>query len=189
MPEPFLLDILRPKEAIDLLLKICQRLGSHSNELAKLCGHLPLALRAAASLLAVKSGLDPESYLKDLRSERTRLKKIGKEGVDLDVDACFNLSFARLPNETARVFCLLSVFPSDFDAAAEETICEDQGHEHLSELVLWSLVNFNPSDGRYSLHDLARIFAASYQESATIDAAVQRHAEYYKNVLSSADQS
>ena len=136
MPEPFLLDTLKPPVARELLLKICPRFGGQADELAKLCGYLPLALRASASLLAVKIDLNPESYLEELRSERTRLEKIGKEGVDLDVEASFNLSYSRLPAEMASVFCKLSIFPSDFDAAAEEAICQDLGHTQLSDMEL-----------------------------------------------------
>ena len=191
MPEPFLLDPLKPSEARDLLLKICPRVGDRANELAKLCGYLPLALRASASLLAVKSDLNPESYLEELRSERTRLEKIGKEGVDLDVEASFNLSYSRLPAEMASVFCELSIFPSDFDAAAEEAICQDQGHTQLSCLVTWSLVEFEEETGRYHMHDLVRLFSARLldkeDKSAAKNAAL-RHAEYYKEVLSSATE-
>lgn len=189
MPEPFFLDILKPSEAKELLLKICPRLGSQAEELAKLCDYLPLALRASASLLAVKSDLNPESYVEELRSERTRLEKIGKEGVDLDVEASFNLSYIRLSAEMASVFCKLSIFPSDFSSMAEEAVCQDQGHNQLSNLVTWSLVEFEEGTSRYYLHDLARIFAASRLEVATKAEIQKRHAEHYGNMLSSATQT
>ena len=76
------------------------------------------------------------------------------------MEASFNLSYSRLPEEMASVFCKLSIFPSDFDAAAEEAICQDQGHTQLSSLVIWSLVEFEEETGRYHLHDLVRLFAA-----------------------------
>ena len=183
MPQPFSLDTMKPKEARDLLLKISPRIGDRAEELARLCGHLPLALRAAASFLAVKIDLKPSAYLEELRYERTRLEKIGREGVDLDLEACFDLSYSRLPAETARVFCMLSVFPSDFDAAADEVICHDEGHQHLSELLRWSLVEFPrpEGEGRYHLHDLVRLFAVSLQDR---DKELNlRHATYYQELL------
>ena len=98
-----------------------------------------------------------------MRSER--LQGIGKEGVEEDVDLKLSLSYGRLEAETARVFRGLSVFPSDFDAQAEEAVCQDEDHRHLSELVRWSLVEYQrPSgegEGRYHLHDLVRLFAAA----------------------------
>jgi tetratricopeptide (TPR) repeat protein len=188
MPQPFSLDTMKPEEARDLLLKISPHIGDRAEELARLCGHLPLALRAAASFLAVKFDLKPSVYLEALRSERTRLEKIGREGVDLDLEACFDLSYSRLPAETARVFCMLSVFPSDFDAAAEEVICQDEGHQHLSELLRWSLVEFpkQEGEGRYHLHDLVRLFALSLQDG---DKDLNlRHATYYQELLWKADR-
>lgn len=192
MPEPFVLGTLEPSEARDLLLKICPRVGTLAGELAKLCGHLPLALQAAASLLAVKNDLMPSSFIEELRSERTRLEKIGKEGVELDVDSSFGLSYGRLKPEEARVFRELSVFPSDFDAQAEEAVCQDEGHRHLSELVRWSLVEYQLSEaegaGRYHLHDLVRIFAASRLQDREEQEAQQRHAEHYRDVLSTSNK-
>ena len=57
-----------------------------------LCGYLPLAIRAAGSQLAVTPGLEPEDYAEQLGNERTRLKWITGEGVDVSVEAAFNLS-------------------------------------------------------------------------------------------------
>jgi len=190
MPRPFSLDTMKPEEARDLLLKISPHIGDKAEELARLCGHLPLALRAAASFLAVKIDLKLSLYLEELRSERTRLEKIGREGVDLDLEACFDLSYSRLPAETARVFRMLSAFPSDFDAAAEEAICQDEGHQHLSELLRWSLVEFPrpEGEGRYHLHDLVRLLALGLMEKEEDEAARNdaklRHCEHFRNVLS-----
>ena len=154
------LNVMPPSDACALLLKIASRIGDHAEELARLCGHLPLALRAASSLLANEHDLSIAEYLKELRNERTRLERIGGEGVDLDVEASFNLSYRRLKPDEARVFRLLSIFPADFDANAEEFLCKDKGHKRLSKLVRWSLVDFYERNSRYRLHDLARIFAA-----------------------------
>ena len=191
MPEPFFLKPMKPQEACDLLLKICPRINSHGGELAILCGYLPLALRAAASLLAIESDLKPEIYLKELRSERNRLEKIGKEGVELDVEASFNLSYQRLPDVMAQALRLLSVFPEDFDAQAEEFICEDESHRKLSRLVTLSFVDYRDSADRYRLHDLTRIFVAKrLEENDENDRlrAQQRHAQHYLAVLSDADK-
>ena len=104
------------------------------------------------------------------------------------MEASFNLSYSRLPAEMASVFCELSIFPSDFDAAAEEAICQDQGHTQLSDLVTWSLVEFEEETSRYRLHDLVRIFAASLLDVVSQFSMKCRHAEYYINVLSKADE-
>ena len=38
-------------------------------------------------------------------------------------------------------------------------ICEDADHTHLSQLVRLSLAQYDETTGRYSLHDLTRLFA------------------------------
>ena len=137
-------------------------------DLARLCGCLPVALRAVGSFLANTPDSSPEQYARELQDEKKRLQRIGKEGVEEDLDLKLSLSYRRLEPETARVFRELSVFAFDFDAKAEEAICMDEGHSHLSEMVRWSLAEYRrPSlegEGRYHLHDLVRVFAAALLE-------------------------
>ena len=55
--------------------------------------------------------------------------------------------------------------------------------EALNDLVRWSLVDFIPfrilRDGRYRLHDLARLFAESCLEPDELVDAQQKHAKHY----------
>lgn len=70
------------QDAVELLLKIAPRIGNHSpglpglpslvDEMAKLCGYLPLALRLAASALAERRDLQPEKYLRRLTEAKGR---------------------------------------------------------------------------------------------------------------------
>ncbi len=155
------------------------------DEIAKLCGYLPLALTAAASLLAETEDLDPADFARQLRDERARLELTGftASGLETSIEASLNLSYARLPPEAARVFCALAVFPADFEALAEEAICDDAGHKHLSDLVKRSLTQYDKEKKRYSLHDLARIFANSRLSTADRASLQQRHATYYETIL------
>ncbi|MCX6679744.1 MAG: caspase family protein [Methanothrix sp.] len=195
--------VLKPEEALELLLKVwCSTSCSAESpkadpswsEIARLCVFLPLALRAAASLLANTPDLSPANYAEELKDERTRLERIGMEGVELSVDASFNLSLQRLDTKTQQTFLIASIFPADFDGKAEEQICQDEGHKRLTELVRWSLVEYQrPSqegEGRYHLHDLVRLFAAGRLEEeggeAARNDAQKRHAEYFRDVLYSA---
>ena len=189
MKEMMNLDVLKPWEARDLLLTICERIGDQADELARLCGYLPLALRAAGSFMANTDDLKPAEYIDELRSERTRLERLGSEGVDLDVASSFNLSYSRLPIGSKRIFYMISIFPADFDAYAEEAICQDEGHKVLSELVKWSLIDYRSMDGsrRYRMHDLVKAFASGWLDKE--DGEVKRFevslrfAEYYRDLL------
>jgi len=174
------------KEARQLLLEIAVRAEPAAEQICKLCGYLPLALRAAGSLLKITVDLDPVDYIAQLQDERNRLERIGTEGVEIDVATSFNLSYARLATEAARVFRLLSVFPATFDALAEEVVCADAGHVQLSDLVRRSLVLYDESTKRYRLHELARLFADAKLSTEERAVGQKRFATHYKHVLAAA---
>lgn len=197
---PIDMDVLEPEEAMKLLLKIRRpnqppvippQEEDGWEKIAELCGYLPLALRAAGSSLANRPDISLDQYIKQLGDERTRLDSIGEEGVDRGVEASFNISYGSLPAETAQVFRMLSIFPADFDAKAEEVVCLDKGHKHLSELVRWNLVEYHKENDRYRLHDLSRLFAFSHLEKEVDKASIEEiklhHAEHYETVLTTAE--
>lgn len=155
------LDYFPASDAQTFLTKICTRIKSQAKEIASLCGNLPIALRAMGSLFATTPDLDPGEYIVEMRDMQRRLEHIGTVGVELGVEASINLSYRQLKSSTAAVFRMLAVFPGSFSAEAEEVICQDVQHKHLSQLVQRSLVEWNSIHARYQLHDLVRIFAAN----------------------------
>ncbi|HEX5604057.1 MAG TPA: tetratricopeptide repeat protein [Pyrinomonadaceae bacterium] len=183
---PLTLHPLTEKDARQLLLEIAARAEPAAEQICKLCGYLPLALRAAGSLLLTTPDLDPAGYAVQLQDERSRLERIGTEGVEIDVAASFNLSYARLASEAARIFRLLSVFPATFAAAAEEVVCSDAEHVQLSDLVRRSLVLYDESTKRYRLHDLARLFVDAKLSADERAVGQKRFATHYKDVLAAA---
>ena len=88
------LDTLHPKDACDLLLAIAPRIGERADELAKLCGYLPLALRNAAGVLAEKKEMKVSEYEKRLKDKVARLKL---------VKGSFSLSYDLLPNLRKKI--------------------------------------------------------------------------------------
>ena len=183
------LEQLRPVEARELLTSIAPRVAPEvADEICRLSGYLPLAVRAAASLLDITPDLDPDSYAAQLGDERTRLERIGFDPtIGIDVAASIGLSYKRLAPDAALVFRRLAVFPATFDAAAEEVICEDENHKHLSELLRRNLVLYNLETHRYRLHDLVRLFADLCLSEAERSAGQMRHATHYLSVLKTAD--
>jgi tetratricopeptide (TPR) repeat protein/nucleoside phosphorylase len=183
------LDQLRPQEAKELFGSIVPGVTPDIvDEISALCGYLPLALRAAATLLAVRVDLDPNSFLETLRHERTRLEQLSShEATVVSVNASFNLSYQNLDSELARVLRQLTVFVESFDAQAEEFVCNDASHQMLSELVKRSLLGFDEVTRRYHFHDLFRLFAKQQigvTESRDFE---QRHAAYYLGLLHKAN--
>jgi tetratricopeptide (TPR) repeat protein len=181
------LETLLPEDARKLVLAIAPRIDGEADAIAKLCGYLPLALRAAGGMLAAREDLAPQRYVEQLRDERQRLERLGEEGVEISVEASFNLSYASLEAGAARVFRQLAVFPSSFIAAAEEFVCEDEEHARLSGLLRRSLVEYDSAAERYWLHDLTRLFAAARQGDQERGEAERRHAALHLEVASVAD--
>jgi tetratricopeptide (TPR) repeat protein len=200
--QPIRLDEMKQEKAIELLKRIVQTSRNINGvsddcwkEIARLCGNLPLALRLAGTFLANTRDLSPEDYARSLQDEWSRLERIDKGSKrcgEMGVQASLHLSYSRLPLEASRVFRMLSVFPMDYDSQAEEVICQDNGHEQLSELLRWNLVEYQEESKRYRLHDLVRIFAShklvEIDGEAARDEVRQRHAEHFRRVLYSATE-
>ena len=179
------LDILPPKDARELLLEIAPRIGERADELASLCGYLPLALRNAASALAEKKDLKVSEYEQRLKDKFARLEL---------VRSSFSVSYDLLSPMRKKHWRRLSGFPEDFDRDAATAVLKmspEASAEALRDLVRWSLVDYIPTagsdDGRYKLHDLARIFTESCLAQGELADIQQRHAKYYSKVLSQAN--
>jgi tetratricopeptide (TPR) repeat protein len=202
------LEMLSQLEAEKLLLKICPAIGPATTSMTQLCGRLPLALRLCASACA-NSTRSIEYHLAALENERERLTHLR----DLDVrnpddpatsvEASLLLSYATLTSQAQGVLCQLSVFPSTFDmkaaiAVVQASGAEEQGTnakhqsksvEELLELLYHqSLVEWDGDreTGRYSLHDLVRMFGVERIKGGEY-AARLRHAHYYAMIADQAD--
>jgi len=172
---------LLPADACKLLLTIAPRIGELAEEIAKLCGYLPLALRLAGNAIANRPNLKPADYVRKLTSARERLRLI---------EASLSLSYEILSDELQHRWRALAVFPESFDevAAAEVWEIEDEkAQEALGEMLAFSLVEWNEAAGRYRLHDLARVFADSRLSDPERDNGRRLHARHYQTVLSAAN--
>ena len=179
---PMDLDVLPPADACALLLHIAPSIGDQANAIARLCGYLPLALQVAASHLAESRDVDAATYVTQLHDERTRLEHLGTGGPHVSVEASLGLSYERLDQETARVFRQLAVFPGSFSGQAEEQVCQDADHAHLSDLLRRSMVEWDRTRARYHLHDLVHSFAhARLTEDEWVEGC-RRHAHYFLGI-------
>jgi tetratricopeptide (TPR) repeat protein len=168
---------LEDREAQQLLLRICPRIGDAAAELAALCGRRPLALRVAGSVLAGQADLSPSAYARGLAD--------GRETLDV-VDASFEVSCQTLPDELRRLWQLLAMFPRAFSAKPvafvwqlERTVAEAA----LRKLAVRNLIEYDPSSSRYWLHDLTRSFLGRRLDAAERSALERRHAVYYLALL------
>ncbi|MEV8436863.1 helix-turn-helix domain-containing protein [Actinosynnema sp. NPDC051121] len=160
------LDVLDPGESFELLGAIAgrARVGAEpvaTARVAKLCGHLPLALRIAGNRLASRPKWTIGHLAGQLVDERRRLSAL--TAGDLQVRTAFEMSYRQLGAKAAVLFRRLSLVPgADFgpDLAAVLTDTDRFAAEDtLEELVDMSLLDTAEVPGRYVFHDLIRVFA------------------------------
>ncbi|WP_433022190.1 BTAD domain-containing putative transcriptional regulator [Kribbella sp. CA-294648] len=165
------LTMLDPAEATTLLSGMLgtERVTAEPDavdDLAEICGRLPLALRIAAGLLKGHPDKSIAEYSEELRTgDRLEGLAIGDEP-GTAVAAAFALSYDSLKPPVRRLFALLGVIPGgDFTAPAAAALLDCSTRE--ANGLLDSLVSVNlvqRERGRYRMHDLIRLYAAGRAE-------------------------
>ncbi|MER6917362.1 BTAD domain-containing putative transcriptional regulator [Streptomyces sp. NPDC000594] len=159
------LTAMSPGESLSLFARIAgeRRTGAEHAEAAaitELCGHLPLAVRIAASRLCARPRWPLEWLRRRLADERGRLAQLRM--AELSVESVFALSHDRLSPERGRAFRLLSLLEGDTFSGAAATavlaLSPEAAEEVCEQLVDGSLLS-SPAPGRYRYHDLMRDFA------------------------------
>lgn len=129
------------------------------DEIARLCGRLPLALSMAAARLreadeAGAAGAGP--LLAALRTESSRLAELGLE-------SAFDASYGALAPADARLFRLLGLHPGVLvDAASAAALAgrpESETRPALRRLRRAHLLEAGDAHGRVRFHDLTRLYA------------------------------
>lgn len=162
------LDDLSPESAVELINRMTNRdrlaaEPSHTLELVRLCGGLPLALRIVAARLNARPHWTIQHLVTRLRDESRRLDGLIYQGQD--VRATILVSYRNLTAVSRKLLrflamCGVTDFPSWIAPALLD--CDpDAGAEVLDELVDVQLVDASRwADGtRYRMHDLVRVFA------------------------------
>jgi DNA-binding SARP family transcriptional activator len=162
------------------------------DDLAELCGRLPLALRIAAANLQANPHQRIADYVEALRL-RGRLVQLQVPGdAPAAVRAAFDLSYTRLDATTARLFRLLGTVPGpDFAAPTAAALMGcglPEAEQVLDDLVAANLV-FPSAAGRYQFHDLLREYAATRAgEDATSRTAETRLWDFYLHTARAATE-
>jgi hypothetical protein len=190
------LDVLPETDAMALLTRVAgARVAADPRtaaEVARLCGHLPLALRLAAARLVSRPQWSIADLARRLREAPAPLAELAVSG--RNVAAAFTLSYRQLDERARLVFRWLGLHPSgDFGehvAAALADLPLAQIRSTLEDLVDAHLLE-SPAPGRYRLHDLLRDYAASLSDTDTQnegEAALRRMTELYLHATVSATQ-
>ncbi|NUR85373.1 MAG: transcriptional regulator, partial [Nonomuraea sp.] len=167
--EIVLLDVFEPEESLELLRRVLGR-GRVDRErragerIARMCGHLPLALRAAATRLAMMPEWPLAEFAGRLSLSGSRLDelRVGR----LDVRSHLAAGYRRLCEQERSLLCLLSgIAQAEFlapDAAALTGLGLAALEAMLGRLAERRLVHVGYGPGgtpRYSLHELVRAYA------------------------------
>ncbi|MFB7781045.1 ATP-binding protein [Streptomyces bauhiniae] len=128
-------------------------------EVARLCGHLPLALRVAGNWLATRTGWSIRRLADRLAREERRLDALSAG--DVQVTSAFDLSYRRLTPTAARLYRRLALVPGpDVGAACAARLTGQDVYEAedtLEELVEAGLLG--STGDRYRLHDLLALYS------------------------------
>jgi tetratricopeptide (TPR) repeat protein len=208
--EPLRLDGLSPEESREFLFSASGKLNAAAvekvDQLANLCGHLPLALRVAVSLLNDRADWNLDTLIGRLSNERTRLQRLKRESdTDLDVEAAISLSYDLLPDNLKQRFRMLGAFAGPFWSHSVSAIWDSNDEEDvdasLGILLTRSLLNTQPGQFRfvgsdeiitmnyYTFHDLTHLFAYNRLVEIEVEAqeAIERHISYFLGIAALAN--
>jgi len=183
------LDVLPPDDAWALLRRLLtpERVGAEEEagrRLIVLCDRLPLALRIAAARLATRPGWTIADLVASLDDERTRLLALDIQGA-LSVRTALSFTYRHLVPEAAQLLTLLTAHPGievDTPSAAALLGCDvATARAALGNLAAYHLLG-ETAPGRYSRHDLIRLYGAELlaeQGAEARTAAVARLLDYY----------
>ena len=154
---------MESEASMELLKKQCrQQDETFLKRMAELCGHIPLAMCIAGSL--VDDFDDCDELLQYL--EKKPMKTLECPESDQYINLAINMSYEKCSDEDQEAFVRLSVFEGSFsEDAAKEVIEKDKFDTSriVKELVSRSLIK-QPIKHRYSIHLLIKHFLKDKHE-------------------------
>jgi DNA-binding SARP family transcriptional activator len=191
------LGVLTRHEAVALLRRILGDARADAEaqalaRLAELCAYLPLALRIAAANLVAR----PRHRIADHVTRLAAGNRLAMLSVDGDaqtaVRATFDLSYAALSEPDRRTFRLIGTAPGpDTGLELVAALSGDPASEceqRLARLVDRNLVD-EPSPGRYTMHDLIRLYATERCHGPEREQATDAIARYYVDTADTASRA
>ncbi|WP_151771251.1 tetratricopeptide repeat protein [Streptomyces abyssomicinicus] len=185
------LDVLSPEDAVSLIkVKARRELPLASGlSLAKLCGHLPLALSVVGAILASDPELSVAELVGELTQEEQRLE--GLEHENVAVRAAFERSYVRLNEFHAAAFRSLALAPgTDISVEVTARLLDNQelkARRALRHLLNCHLVEAGHGPGRWRMHDLVRLYAT--EQAQRIDSKELRDAAQVRAVSYLSDRA
>lgn len=179
------LDVFDAEQAVALMSRLAGRdrvtaEAQAAEQILRLCGYLPLAVRVAGARLAIRPHWSLRRLADVLADEHRRLDEL-RVG-DLDVRASLALSYAGLDDQARRGLRLLGMLDvPDFTSWAAAALLDTSQQraevlvDALADAQLLDVVGEDATGQfRYRFHDLARVYARERAEAE--DTVAQRRA-------------
>ncbi|RCV57563.1 regulator [Marinitenerispora sediminis] len=176
------LGVLPNQASIDLLINILAESDPDDprtidteglGELARACGHLPLTLKLAATLLTNHPRQTPRALAARLVDTSKQLDQTDLGTSSSTMQAAFDASFENLSERQAEMFVRLALNPgpdiSTGGAAALAGMPTDDVEEVLADLAAAHLIRHDHESGRWSMHGLLRDYAEAQRAIRTDD--------------------
>jgi tetratricopeptide (TPR) repeat protein len=164
-------------------------------ELARLCAHLPLALRIAAERAASHPYLRLDELIADLCDESGLWEALssGDEEESEAVRTVFAWSYRALPPDAARLFRLLGLHPGpEFSIGAVSALvgASTRRTRQLLDVLYGAHLLEQTAPDRYEFHDLLRAYATDQaqtdEDETSRQAALQRVLDWYLHTADAA---
>jgi len=183
------IDVFDPQQSIELLSRIAgngrvQAETKAAENLAELCGQLPLALRIAGARLSARPHWTVEQLAGRLENESRRLDELKHGAIGIRVS--ISMTYDNISADARRLFRLLAVMDwlvfSGWVSAALLDVPLDDAQDLLDDLADAQLVEITGTESgmhsQYRFHDLIRVFArerlAAEEPVADRNAALER---------------
>jgi tetratricopeptide (TPR) repeat protein len=182
------LDSLQPDDAKTLVQRIAPLISDYdASELARVCNYFPLAVRLAASSLALHKELIPQKYINRLKKSANKLGLI---------EASIKTSYDLLEPSLQYLFRQLGVFSGIFaldDASAvwakfdfaissdeEVEVDTESAQVLIDSLLTYSMVSYDKVYGFYRINDFLRLYAEKLllQDFSDSESAFSLHSFY-----------
>ena len=194
------LDVLSPVQAREMLTRRlgADRVGAEPRaveEIIRRCARLPLALAIVAARAATYPHLPLDGLAASLRDAADRLDVLASDDPHTDVRAVFSWSLRALSPAAVRLFRLIGLHPGpDLAAPTMASLAAlpvARVRPLLAELGAANLLTEH-TPGRYTCHDLLRVYAAdliSAEDSeADREAASRRLLDHLLHTAHAADR-
>lgn len=192
------LGTLVPDQAAKMIVRLAGRpefmtTDPEIADIARMCGHLPLALGMAASQLRHHPAWSLRDLAHDLTGARDRLSLM--VGENLSVAAAFDLSYQTLAPAARQVFRQFGLHPGqeiDAYAAAALNGSDPAAVSRQLRILYDCYLLTEPSHDRYGMHDLirehARAMALKYESATDRSRSLAQLLDYFGQAGAVADQ-